>query len=697
MRRRRTNLAVLFLIAVVLIGCTGPQTFSVGGRVTDSEGNGIPGVLLHFSGGFGMAETDEGGNWRKDGLVGEVHITASKEGWVIYNQYYVGQTASDINFTGVKATYPLTVSITGRGTVEQESPQDSNYEHGTQVELTAVPEHGWRFSHWEGDVQGEEHSALLLMDSTKSVTAVFVALDYALGIAVEGQGKVDQEVLAVALGTRYDHGTQVKLTAVPENGWGFSHWEGDLQGRGNPAVIEVDGEKSVTAVFVRLEYTLTVNKQGEGKVSVTPEQAVYYYGDTVELAALPSAGFAFSEWTGDLSGYENPVSITMTDDMELTAVFAMSIQAAIDAAQDGDTIVVPPGTYHENIDFRGKNITLQSEDPSDWGVVEATILNGRASGPVVSFACGEGRSAVLRGFTITNGYGRNIEGNSAGGGVIVIDSAPTIANNLIVENEAFFGSGVYVRGDSAQPIIQDNIIKDNNGEGIYTSSQARPAILGNTIIGNTSGGIVASRSYTTITDNIIAGNSSGVYIWFGSATVERNEIKDNRNNGVHTESWVDGHVLIKDNRIVGNYRGIRTDSPDKTTITGNYIADNDATRFWHSSDQDGGGILYKSSSSNPPAVSNNTLENNKARNGGAISITGQGLSLSNNEIRNNEAEYGAGIHVTGGGKLTLEGNTIEGNTAKNEGGGVYVSFTSSLFTLTGNSIAGNSPDEIYHE
>lgn len=115
MRRRRTNLAVLFLIAVVLIGCTGPQTFSVGGRVTDSEGNGIPGVLLHFSGGFGMAETDEGGNWRKDGLVGEVHITASKEGWVIYNQYYVGQTASDINFTGVKATYPLTVSITGRG------------------------------------------------------------------------------------------------------------------------------------------------------------------------------------------------------------------------------------------------------------------------------------------------------------------------------------------------------------------------------------------------------------------------------------------------------------------------------------------------------------------------------------------------------------------------------------------------------
>ena len=81
-----------------------------------------------------------------------------------------------------------------------------------------------------------------------------------------------------------------------------------------------------------------------------------------------------------------------------------TIQEAMEAASDGDTVTVAEGIYVECVRFKGKNIILRSTDPEDPRVVENTIIDGNGSGPVVQFQGTEDETCLLSGFTIRNGY-----------------------------------------------------------------------------------------------------------------------------------------------------------------------------------------------------------------------------------------------------------------------------------------------------
>ena len=113
-----------------------------------------------------------------------------------------------------------------------------------------------------------------------------------------------------------------------------------------------------------------------------------------------------------------------------------TIQDAINAAIDGDIIVVAPGTYLETISFLGKGITLRSSDgPS------GTTIDGGGNGSVVQCANGEGSDTILEGFTITGGHAE------VGGGMLNIGSSPTIINCIFINNYASDrGGGMYNRG-----------------------------------------------------------------------------------------------------------------------------------------------------------------------------------------------------------------------------------------------------------
>ena len=401
------------------------------------------------------------------------------------------------------------------------------------------------------------------------------------------------------------------------------------------------------------------------------------------------------------------------------------IQKAINAAENGDTIIIPPGTYSESINFNGKNITVRSENPEDPNIVQATIIDGGQNGSVVTFANGEFRSAVLEGFTIKNGL------NDNGGGVFIANASPTIRNNIITQNSADqSGGGLYI-GNHSLPKIFNNIVNDNSawisggglfiknssphieansilenavdiigGGGIYIQD-ASPRILGNNITANKSkyggGGIEMANSSPFVDENTIAENvalmGGGIRVWNNSSpSIVNNTISDN--------SALDGGgILIIDNS-----------SP---SVVGNTIVDNSAGK--------GGGIniLYHSS----PKIEDNTIVDNKAlSNGGGIRVALQSSPvIFHNTINGNTARQGGGIDVWNHSQPTIMGNTLTRNTAW-QGGGIYAweysfpitinnnfqfntadvnggamwaSFTSQILDLEGNNIGKLDPLNTY--
>ncbi len=143
----------------------------------------------------------------------------------------------------------------------------------------------------------------------------------------------------------YVSGTEVVLTAVAEEGWYFSEWQGDLSGSENPAELVMDSDKEVTAIFERLDYELTIDTEGEGEVEIIeviePQSGEYPYETVVKLEAVAEEGWYFSEWQGDLSGSENPTELVMDSDREVTAIFErLDYELTIDTIGEGEVEVI---------------------------------------------------------------------------------------------------------------------------------------------------------------------------------------------------------------------------------------------------------------------------------------------------------------------------------------------------------------------
>ena len=217
--------------------------------------------------------------------------------------------------------YPLTTTTPGGGALRSSPPPYSGanfFVSNTIVAVAATPSAGWSFLGWLGDASGPSSVASLLMNRDMAVEALFGT---AVGSNVLGAGQIllDPQV------PLYPFGTVIRATAMPQTGYYLVSWAGALSGSNNPSLLlATNASPVVTALFGPLtgsQYTLTVVPQGPGSVSMSPYSNRYSSGTVVTLTAVASPGESFVGWSGDASGSQNPLSVTMNQSRTIAASF----------------------------------------------------------------------------------------------------------------------------------------------------------------------------------------------------------------------------------------------------------------------------------------------------------------------------------------------------------------------------------------
>ena len=305
-----------------------------------------------------------------------------------------------------------------------------------------------------------------------------------------------------------------------------------------------------------------------------------------------------------------------------------TIQTAIDASFDQDTVLVYPGTYQENINYGGKEIIVTSTYlvANDSTLVYETVIDGNENGSVAMFTNGESENAVLQGFTLKSGNGNYADPDengsyyTYGGGVYCQNTSPILKDLIITENSGHEGGGGGIFCYDASPtivgcIIIDNISNDVGG-GLYARNGSNVVLIDVEFIGNEAefgAGCylrhesLPEMSNVSFTGNIAANSGGGIVL------------KDNADAAMQ-------QVYLQENIAEGLGGGLYINNADPN-IEYCLIADNTASS--------GGGLYIRNNSD--PVISNVTVAYNNA-----------GL-------------YGDGIYMRDGSNVELSNSVIWGN------------------------------------
>ncbi|MBI5870406.1 MAG: Ig-like domain-containing protein, partial [Actinobacteria bacterium] len=584
-------------------------------------------------------------------------------------------------------------------------------------------------------------------------------------IAVTGYQITTSPTAPLAGDGGWQGAAQANYTVAADGTYTLYPWAKDAAGNVT-AVFDTPRTVVVDTIPPTVDSTLPGN--GATAVGLNSSVSVYFSEDvdcsTVNTTniTISSGGWALSSCSGDqavfsTSGQSNNTVYTVTVSTAVTDAsgnpmassyqFAYTtemagegitvcatgcdygtIQPAIDAASDGDTISVYEGTYSENINFNGKEITVQSVYDDNDPVIQGTGANS----PVVTFSSGETSSAVLDGFTIDNqaGAGSLSRGISITGG-----SYPTISDCTIQGNEVIStwvnGAGIYISGATA--VITDTTFHQNsgssggavygtaltaplaisnssftsntarNGGAVYIASSGQPTVItgstfsGNTATGQNGGAIYGNASPISLSGSTVTGNTSaqdGAGICMNGASAALTVY-----NGSHIDSnsgrygggiygWTGSVISISDSSVDSNTSlsggAIYLNATVGTsTFVDTSISGNSAT------DTHGGGIYSNSALS----LDGCTVDGNSSTlDGAGIYLVGASATASANggTVSNNTGRYGGGIYQGAGASLTVTDASINGNSAISgigSGGGIYAVGTT--LDVDGTNIKGN--------
>ena len=373
-----------------------------------------------------------------------------------------------------------------------------------------------------------------------------------------------------------------------------------------------------------------------------------------------------------------------TEDGDLTT---FSIQAAINAASPGYTILVPAGTYYEHV-VVNKTVSLIGEDKYN------TIIDGSGTGTVMNVTA---NNVNITGFTIQNsGYGINVAKWSTGNNI----SYNIITNNYYGIYIYHFSNSNIVSGNtvslndvgiillySNNNIVSGNTVSNNNQGILFFYSCNSNTVSGNTVSNNTYGINVSHSGNNTLFNNNMTGNTYNFWV--------RGETDSEFDNSVDVSNTVDGKPIYYLKDVADTAYDTQTNVGTFYLIKCNNITIKDLTLT-----KNGQGVFFwnttNSKIENVTTLSNNVgielqRSSNNTVSGNNVSNNDVGISLYHSS-NNNTVSSNIALNNTSGIGLDLfcDGNIVSGNIASNNYYGIRIWGYSENNTIFGNIASNNT-------
>ncbi len=371
-------------------------------------------------------------------------------------------------------TYTLTVNAVN-GSVSK-APDQPNYNHGSNVVLTATPAAGYVFSSWTGDATGTANPLTVNMTSNKTITANFTAIpvnSYTLTV-----NAVNGSVTKVANQPTYTSGSTVVLTATPATGYSFSSWSGDATGTVSPLTVTMNANKNITANFTALPPVgpTAVNLGTAGDFAILSKAGISTTGVTSitgdigvsPIAATAMTGFGLIMDTNGQSShtpivigkayaadYAAPTPAKMTtavSDMEtaFTTANGLTTPAPIVGLYAGDISgrILPPGLYKWStgvlVTSAGVTLTGGPNDTWVFQIAQNLTINNNAKITLLGGAQAKNIFWVVSG-QATIGSNANVSGNILSKTLVSMNTGSRLTGRLLAQTAVTLNASTVIK------------------------------------------------------------------------------------------------------------------------------------------------------------------------------------------------------------------------------------------------------------